>query len=89
MKPPLTPPYLFLLFTASVFAFGAVSLVDDVFIPDNLRQAGFDVLNMIGPVAFMGTASTLPLKTYKPSFNVAGTKDVSHPRILYALMRDV
>jgi hypothetical protein len=78
MKPPLTPPYLFLLFAASIFAFAAVSLVDNIFLPDNFRRAGLDVLTMIGPVAFMGIASTLPLRTYKPSLNVAGTKDVNH-----------
>ncbi len=52
-----------------------VALVNDL-PQDGKQNAILDVIAMIIPLAFAWIAGTLPLKTYRPSFNVAGANDV-------------
>lgn len=88
LRPPLTPPYLFIVFSVISTLLSLVALGNDIFQEEN-QNAILDVIAMIIPFAFAWIAGTLPLKTYRPSFHVAGANDVcprsSLPRHLLIL----
>ncbi|PPQ66378.1 hypothetical protein CVT26_011097, partial [Gymnopilus dilepis] len=54
----------------SLIAFG-----NDISVSDDKRLAILDAFAMAIPAAFAWIAGTLPLKTYRPCFNVAQPKD--------------
>lgn len=75
LRPPLTPPYLLIIFTVTSTLLFLVSFGKDIFQEEN-QQAFFDAIATIIPAVFTWVAGALPLKAYRPSFNVAGAKDV-------------
>ncbi|KJA28401.1 hypothetical protein HYPSUDRAFT_62031 [Hypholoma sublateritium FD-334 SS-4] len=75
LRPPLTPPYLFITFSVLSTLLSLVALGNDFFQEGN-QNAILDVTAMIIPFTFAWIAGTLPLKTYRPSFNVAGPNDI-------------
>ena len=75
LRPPLTPPYLLIAFSVVSALLSLVALGNDL-PQDGKQNAILDVIAMIIPLAFAWIAGTLPLKMYRPSFNVAGANDV-------------
>jgi len=86
IKPPLTPPYLFVAFSVTSVLLSLVAFSNDLSV-HGVSVAVLDLLSTIIPVAFAWIAGTLPLKTYKPALNVAGEKDVSSASPHQALHR--
>jgi len=76
MKPPLTPPYLFVVFSVSSVLLSLVAFGNDLSM-HGVKVAALDLVSMMIPAVFAWIAGTLPLKTYKPALNVASGKDVS------------
>lgn len=76
MKPPLTPPYLFVAFSVTSVLLSLVAFGNDLSM-HGIKVAVLDLIAMMIPAAFAWIAGTLPLKTYKPALNVASGKDVS------------
>ena len=74
-KPILTPPYPFIAFALSSILVSFVDFGYDVS-SANLKNVVVDVLAMIVPGTFAWLAGTLPLKSYRPSLNVAQQNDV-------------
>lgn len=73
IRPPRTPPYLLMAFASSLLI---ASLVDIVYSILMHKQAAVDFIAMIFPTTFVWVAGTLPLKTYRPTLNVAQPKDM-------------
>lgn len=94
LRPPSTPPYLFITFSVTSALLSLVAFGNDIFQEDK-RAAVLDVIAMVIPVHFAWTAGTLSLTTYRPSLNVAGQHDVgvifrsSSARILFIRLHAV
>ncbi|KDR85730.1 hypothetical protein GALMADRAFT_84830 [Galerina marginata CBS 339.88] len=76
MKPPLTPPYLLISFAVTSVLLSLIAFGNNISLADDLKAPVLDVFAMIVPAAFAWIAGTLPLKTYRPSLNVAGPMDI-------------
>lgn len=76
MKPPLTPPYLFVAFSVTSVLLSLVAFGNDLSM-HGVKVSALDLISMMIPAAFAWIAGTLPLRTYKPALNVASGKDVS------------
>ncbi|KAF8167359.1 pleiotropic drug resistance ABC transporter [Crassisporium funariophilum] len=76
MRPPLTPPYFLILFAITSVLLSLVSFGYDISAEDGGRNAVLDIISMVVPGSFAWVAGTLPLKTYRPSLNVAQPQDV-------------
>ncbi|KAF8808123.1 pleiotropic drug resistance ABC transporter [Phlegmacium glaucopus] len=76
LKPPLTPPYLFVTFALSSVLVSLVALGYDVLSAEGRKGAVVNIVAMIVPGTFAWLAGTLPLKPYRPSLNVARPKDI-------------
>lgn len=77
IKPPLTPPYFIIAFAIISALFSLLAFGIKLSAGSGWRAAFLDLISMVVPVAFAWLSGTLPLKTYMPSLNVAGPKDVS------------
>jgi hypothetical protein len=76
MRPPLTPPYLFVAFSVTSVLLSLVAFGNELS-THGVKVAVLDLISMTIPAAFAWIAGTLPLKTYKPALNVARENDVS------------
>ncbi|KAJ3517873.1 hypothetical protein NLJ89_g222 [Agrocybe chaxingu] len=76
IKPPLTPPYLVIIFGITSALLSLLSFGNDIGSAGGWNDALFDIAAMIVPATFAWLAGTLPLKTCKPCLNVAGPKDI-------------
>lgn len=84
VKPPATPPYMFLIFAFLYVLSAVVSLGYDARV--STGRAVKDVLEMVIPGLFTWVCGTLPVKTARPADNVA--KPTSPPSVLLTVPED-
>jgi hypothetical protein len=77
LRPPITPPYLLILFSAiHVLAALVDSVSYAVEINVDVKALALNILRMTLPMLFIWVAGTLPLQCIRPARYVAGPKDV-------------
>ncbi|KIK07255.1 hypothetical protein K443DRAFT_129256 [Laccaria amethystina LaAM-08-1] len=73
IRPPRTPPYLFMAFASSLSITSLVDIIHNILMG---KYAVVDFIAMMFSTTFVWVAGTLPLKTYRPALNVAQSKDM-------------
>ncbi|TFK41840.1 pleiotropic drug resistance ABC transporter [Crucibulum laeve] len=82
IKPPSTPPYLFILFASfSVLSLFVEFWFDLVDVHKSTLDVVLDVLAMLLPSVFIWVAGTLPVQSMRPSVNIAQRHDIPSAKL--------